>query len=251
MTLPWLAHYLFQNVFQLVLLALGVAICLSGVLFLLDALCGGKRVSAGGSVLGIVSGALWAATALLEGDPRRHHLGAALLDAGMLPLMLYAAQFTRRRKAEAPGPVPHPDSVWPPPPTSQDGNGTMIPRWLAGYPLGDLMQIAAGVLMCLGSGISLLEKWQGKDRLPMSAILVGFLWGACYTVASVLHMKPQWVSLSHVLTLAGSVFAIIWCVLINRHNKRNRVAVQAQPQYAAPSDDIWPPPPTSPGGSKP
>ena len=121
MTLPWLVHYLFQNVFQLVLLALGVAISLSGLLFLLNALGGGKRVSAGGSVLGIVSGALWAATALLESDPRRHHLGAVLLDAGMLPLMLYAAQFTRRRKADVPGPTPHPDTVWPPPPTSPGG----------------------------------------------------------------------------------------------------------------------------------
>lgn len=121
MTLPWLIHYLFQNVFQLVLLALGLAISLSGAVFLLVALSGGKRVSAAGSVLGIVSGALWAATALLEGDPRRHHLGAVLLDAGMLPLMLYAAQFTRRRKADAPGLIPHPDTVWPPPPTSHGG----------------------------------------------------------------------------------------------------------------------------------
>ena len=123
MTPPWLTHYLVQNVFQLVLLALGLAISLSGVLFLLNALGGGKRISAGGSVLGIVSGALWVGTALLESDPRWHHLGAVLLDAGMLPLMLYAAQFTRRRKADAPGPVLHPDSVWPPPPTSQDGTG--------------------------------------------------------------------------------------------------------------------------------
>lgn len=53
----------------------------------------------------------------------------------------------------------------------------MILRWLAGYPLGDLMQIAAGVLICLGSGITLLEKWQGKDRLPLPAVLAGFLWG--------------------------------------------------------------------------
>ena len=121
MTIPWLTHYLFQNVFQLVLLALGVAISLSGAAFLLIALSGGKRVSAGGSVLGIVSGALWAATALLGSDPRRHHLGEVLLDAGMLPLMLYAAQFTRRRKVDAPGPVPHPDTVWPPPPTAPGG----------------------------------------------------------------------------------------------------------------------------------
>ncbi len=120
MTLPWLTQYLYQNVFQLALMALGAGIFLSGVLLLLSALCGGKRVSLGGSVLGIVGGALWAATALLEGDPRRHHLGAVLLDAGMLPLMLLAAQFTRRRKVDALGQMPHPDSVWPPP-TSQDG----------------------------------------------------------------------------------------------------------------------------------
>ena len=119
MTIPWITQYLLQNVFQLVLLALGVAISLSGLLFLLIALRGGKRVSVGGSALGIVSGALWATTALLESDPWRHHLGTVLLDAGMLPLMLYAAQFTRRRKADAPGQMPHPDTVWPPPPTSQ------------------------------------------------------------------------------------------------------------------------------------
>jgi len=125
MTLPWLTQYLFQNVFQLVLLALGLAISLSGVVFLLIALNGGKRVSVGGSVLGIVGGALMAATALLKSDPRRHDLGAALLGAGMFPLMLYAGQFARRRKVEAkvdtPGPVPHSDTVWPPPPTAPGG----------------------------------------------------------------------------------------------------------------------------------
>lgn len=125
MTLPWITRYLFQNVFQLVLLALGVAISLSGTVFLLIALGGGKRVSVGGSVLGIVGGALWAATALLESAPRRHNLRAVLLDAGILPFMLYITQFTRRCKVDAkvdvPEPVPHPETVWLPPPTPPGG----------------------------------------------------------------------------------------------------------------------------------
>ncbi len=121
----------------------------------------------------------------------------------------------------------------------------MILRWLAGYSLGDLMQIAAGGMICLGSGITLLHKWEDKNRLPLQAILAGFLWGACVMVSPVLHTKPPWIGFGHVLSTAGAIFAVIYLVLLNRHNKRKQTAVPSQPQYAAPSDDIWPPPPTS------
>lgn len=122
MMIHWLDLHSFQSAFQVVLLSAGAVLSLSGVFFLLDALNGGKWVSARGSILGIVGGTLWMATALLESDPRRHHLGAVLLDAGMIPLLFYATAFTRRRRASIALPSPEPEAapgaIWPPPPTS-------------------------------------------------------------------------------------------------------------------------------------
>ena len=127
----------------------------------------------------------------------------------------------------------------------------MIPRWLFGYSLGDLMQIAAGGMIYLGSGLALLHSWEDKNRPPLSATVAGFLWGVCWMVSPVLHTKPQWVGLSHILTMAGSAFAFLWLVLLNRHSKTKRAAVLSQPQYAPATDDIWPPPPTAPRGGQP
>ena len=124
----------------------------------------------------------------------------------------------------------------------------MILRWLAGYSLGYLIQIAAGCIICLSSGYALLHQREDGKRPPWLSILAGFLWGACFMASPVLRAKPQWVGLSHALTMAGVVFGVIRSVSVIRHSKSKQAAVPSPSQHAAPSDEIWPPPPTAPGG---
>lgn len=109
------------------------------------------------------------------------------------------------------------------------------------------MEIASGGLIFLGRGIALLYQREDKNCLPLPIILAGCLWKTCCMISPVLHTKPQLTGLSHVLRLVGAISGVIWSglILLNKHNERKQAAVPSQSPPAIPSDEIWPPPPTS------
>lgn len=109
------------------------------------------------------------------------------------------------------------------------------------------MIIVGGGIGCIGNVINLLYGQEDKNHVPMPVSLIGFLWGACLAASVMLRGKPPWNGLGDALGMVSAVSGIVYAVLIIMHRKRKRVAMPSQPP-SAPSDKIWPPPPTSQGG---
>lgn len=90
----------------------------------------------------------------------------------------------------------------------------------------------------------LLEALNGKGYTLWGSF-AGLLTGACWTGANLLRGKVRWQDLADNLLIIGSVSLIVYAVSMIVHRKRKWVATPSQPPSAAPSDKIWPPPPTS------
>jgi hypothetical protein len=75
----------------------------------------------------------------------------------------------------------------------------------------------------------------------------GLLMGACLTGANLLRGQARWQDLADNLSIIGGVSSIVYAASMIMHRKRKRVAMPSQPP-SAPSDETWPPPPTSQGG---
>ena len=117
----------------------------------------------------------------------------------------------------------------------------MILHWLAGYSVPQLMMLAGSFGIFLGGGVILLSSLDGDNQALVQSGWLGTLGGACTTAANVLRNKPQWEA-AMVTSAAIGYTMIIYFVF--RFAKARRATVPL-PTPAAPSDDIWPPPPTS------
>ena len=120
----------------------------------------------------------------------------------------------------------------------------MILHWLAGYSFAQLMMLVGGLIMFLGAAIMLFGALNDKGY-PLWGSFAGLLTGICYTGASLLRGRPRWEDLTDTLLIIGSVSSITYAILMVAHRKSRRGAVPPQPQPVAPSDKVWPPPPTS------
>jgi hypothetical protein len=120
----------------------------------------------------------------------------------------------------------------------------MILHWLAGYSLIRLVTIASGIFICAFS-VARLFGWQiGKRQYPRLFSVTSLLLGICLTVATLLRGKGHWDGFSDVVMLVCFVLGGINLYLM-KQQVSNINAVVLPPCETAPSDKIWPPPPTS------
>jgi len=123
----------------------------------------------------------------------------------------------------------------------------MILHWLTGYSFAQLLMLAGGPIIFLGAAIMLFGALNGKGY-SLWGSFAGLLMGACMTGANLLRGQARWQGLVDNISMIGGVSSIVYAVSIIVHRKRKRVAMSPPLPHALPSDKVWPPPPTSPGG---
>lgn len=120
----------------------------------------------------------------------------------------------------------------------------MILHWLAGYSVPQLMMLVGSFGIFLGGGVILLGSLNGNNPALTRSGWLAMLGGACTTAAHLLRNKLHWEVA--MIILAGLGFAMTICFFF-QYAKARRITIP-QPQPPLPSDEIWPPPPNSPGG---
>ncbi len=121
----------------------------------------------------------------------------------------------------------------------------MILHWLTGYSIVELMTVGGFLIGILSNIIQLFPHRDEKNRLPVPVVLIGIASFGGWAASILLHGKPHWADLSVDLGIAGAVGTILYVtmtVILSRGRKRIAAVAPATP---APSNNVWPPPPTS------
>ena len=128
---------------------------------------------------------------------------------------------------------------------------TMMLHWLAGYSLGQIGGFIGSGLIFIVSLSQLVRAISKQDHkairentalLLMSVSLLGSV-----LVEGVKPLKL----LSEVLSWVGAAFSCLFLCLVIFGRKKITAVRKVATNPIVPSDDIWPPPPTSPGGGQP
>ncbi len=125
---------------------------------------------------------------------------------------------------------------------------TQVFQWLRQYPPSSLLCIIGGCLSLIGSGARVLSTLDKQTTAEASAHAAGMVFGAGLAGSHALRVIPQCKPLADVLGDLGAISGIIYPFLLLNNRKKKLADPQAQAQPAALSAEIWPPPPTAPGG---
>ena len=123
----------------------------------------------------------------------------------------------------------------------------MILHWLAGYSVPQLMVLVGSFGIFLGGSMILLGSLDGDNQALTRSGWLGMSGGACTTAANLLRNKPRLETIMILLACLGFVMTIGF--LFQYATARRTASPKSQPPASA--DDIWPPPPTAPGGGQP
>jgi len=125
---------------------------------------------------------------------------------------------------------------------------TMILHWLKLYPLSFLFCIIGGCIGLLGNCVRLLTGLGKNTTAEVWTYALGMVFGISLAADYVLRVWTPYKHIAEVLGLVGAVSAITYSFLLLNAKRTKRSVTAVMPEPAAPSDKIWPPPPTSPGG---
>ena len=125
---------------------------------------------------------------------------------------------------------------------------TQVLQWLGQYPASFLFCIIGGIFGLVGNGARMLSTLDKQTVGEGLTYAVGMVFGAGLAGSYALRVMPQHKHLADVLGHIGAISGIIYPFLLLNNRRMKLADRKAQSQSTAPSDDIWPPPPTAPSG---
>ena len=123
----------------------------------------------------------------------------------------------------------------------------MILHRLGVYSLAQFTMLAGYLMMCLSAGTTILTAVISSRSYQLWAGLAGLMMGVCFLIAFFLRLNPRWNGLVIGLSLMGAAAMLLYVVFLRVHQKSLRSARAAQSEAAAPTGEVWPPPPVSLG----
>ena len=122
----------------------------------------------------------------------------------------------------------------------------MLP-WLAGHSFAQTMMLIFGLIACLGGVIKLITALLSGHWYSFGATLATLVGVACLTAAIALPVSPGGRNLMGDLLLACCLLFPVSVLLKMMHQRSKQASAPLKVQAAVHSDEVWPPPATSPG----